>query len=151
MSVSATGSSALPDPGFYSYPSSAAALSAPATSSSPAAPSSSAASGSSAAPTQISSYQTAYDSLMQQDTSELLEVTFDSAAAADANVDDVLAQAAALQQQQLAAQQQAQTAPPPAITVPTVPSFASVVQQSDGSAGSDLANGTIGASIDTTA
>jgi hypothetical protein len=98
-----------------------------------------------------SPYQTAYDNLMQQDTADLLQVTFGSAANAQTNVSSVLAQAAALQQQQIAAQQQAQSAAPAAITAPTVPTLTSVIQQSDSSASSDLSQGTLGASIDTSA
>lgn len=142
MSVSATGSSSLPDPGFYGYPSSASA-SSPAQDASGGAPAA-------AAPAQ-SSYQTAYDNLLQQDTADLLQVSFGSSSDAQANIASVLAQATALQQQQLAAQRQAQTAAAPAIAAPSAPTLTSVIQQSDGNAASDLSNGTLGASIDTSA
>jgi hypothetical protein len=98
--------------------------------------------------TAISSYQSAYNSLLQQDASELLNVSLGSSSAASANVANVLAQAASLQQQQLAAQQQAQSAAPPPITAPAIPSLASVIQLSNSAASSDLSNGTLGASID---
>ena len=102
------------------------------------------------APAQPSSYQSAYSNLLQQDTAELLQVSFGSADAAQSNVSNVLAQAAALQQQQLAAQQQAQVsaqnAPvPPSVPVPTL---TSVIQQSNTNAYADISNGTLGASID---
>jgi hypothetical protein len=149
MSVSATGTSPVPDPGYYGYPS-ASASSASSASGSSSASSAPAASGAPAAPAQ-SPYQSAYDDLVQQDTAELLQVSFGSQADAQSNLASVLAQAAALQRQQLAAQQQAQTAAPPPITAPTVPTLTSLLQQSDGNASSDLEQGTLGASVDTTA
>ena len=83
----------------------------------------------------------------------MIQVSLASPDAAAANVSNVLAQAAALQQQELAAQQQAQSAAANATVAapPTVASLASVIQQSDANASSDLSNGTLGASIDTTA
>jgi hypothetical protein len=131
MTVSATGNSTPPNPGSYAYPSTSAAAS-------------------SAAPAQ-SPYQSAYDTLVQQDTAELLQVSLGSQADAQSNLASVLAQAAALQQQQLAAQQRAQTAAPPAITAPSVPSLTSLLQQSDANASGDLSKGTLGASVDTSA
>ena len=98
-----------------------------------------------------SPYQSAYDDLVQQDTAELLQVSFGSQADAQSNLASVLAQAAALQRQQLAAQQQAQSAAPPPIAAPSVPTLTSLLQQSDGDASGDLAQGTLGASVDTTA
>ncbi|HEX3550663.1 MAG TPA: hypothetical protein VHT53_09810 [Candidatus Elarobacter sp.] len=146
-------SASLPQPGFYSYPSSlptglsrgsaASTGTASATSSS----SSAAGSGSSAAAT-VNPYQAAYASLQQQDTAELMQVTLGSAQSAQANVASVLAQAAALQQQEAASPPQATTVP---ITMPSVPSMTSIVQQTTTNANSDIANGTLGASIDTTA
>jgi len=99
----------------------------------------------------VSPYRSAYDALMQQDAAELLQVSLGSASDAQSNVSNVLAQAAKLQQEQLAAQQQAQAAAPPPIAAPAVPSLASVIQQSNASASSDLSNGTLGASVDTLA
>ncbi len=151
MSVSATGSSSLPDPGFYAYPSTSAP--ADASSSSSASGTASAPAGTSSAATAPaqSPYQSAYDDLVQQDTAELLQVSFGSQADAQSNLASVLAQAAALQRQQLAAQQQAQSAAPPPIAAPSVPTLTSLLQQSDGDASGDLAQGTLGASVDTTA
>jgi hypothetical protein len=126
MSVGAIGGSSLPPLGLSSTPS------PPATAT-------------------VSPYQSAYDALLQQDAAELLQLSLGSATAAASNVSNVLAQAAALQQEQLAAQQQAQAAPPPPIAEPAVPTLASVIQQSNASASSDLSNGTLGASIDTLA
>jgi hypothetical protein len=153
MSVSATGSSSLPDPGFYAYPSTSAAADASSSSSSSASGTASTPAGTSSAATAPvqSPYQSAYDDLVQQDTAELLQVSFGSQADAQSNLASVLAQAAALQRQQLAAQQQAQSAPPPPIAAPAVPTLTSLLQQSDGDASSDLAQGTLGASIDTSA
>lgn len=151
MTVSATGSSPLPDPGFYAYPSTSDATAADASSSpSGTAATSASTSSASAAPAQ-SPYRSAYDNLVQQDTAELLQVSFGSSADAQSNLASVLAQAAALQQQQLAAQQQAQTAAPPPIAAPSVPSLTSLLQQSDAGASGDLAKGTLGASVDTSA
>ncbi len=148
MSVDAA---SLPQPGFYSYSSSlptglnyGSALS---TGTAPAGSSSTA--GSSTAAT---SYQQAYASLEQQDTAELLSVSFGSAQSAQSNIASVLAQASALQQQQQAAAQQAaaQAATTP-ITAPSIPTMTSVLQTSDANANSDLSNGTLGASVDTLA
>ncbi len=153
MTVSATGSSPLPDPGFYAYPATSAATAVSSPPSGTAAGSASppaSTSSTSAAPAQ-SSYRSAYDDLVQQDTAELLQVSFGSSADAQSSLASVLAQAAALQQQQLAAQQQAQTAAPPAITAPSVPSLTSLLQQSDANANGDLSQGTLGASVDTSA
>jgi hypothetical protein len=151
MSVGAIGGSPLPDPGYYDYPSTAGAADASSSSSGSGTASASAGtSPASAAPAQ-SPYRSAYDDLQQQDAAELLQVSFGSQADAQSNLASVLAQAAALQRQQLAAQQQAQTAAPPPIAAPAVPTLTSLLQQSDGNASSDLAQGTLGASVDTTA
>jgi len=159
MSVGPIAGSPLPDPGFYTSPSSLptglSGGSASSTASSAAAATASSAATSSAAgtPAQISPYLTEYNTLQQQDAAELIQVSLASPDAAQANVADVLAQAAALQQQQLAAQQQAQsTAANATITAPpAVPSLESLIQQSDANANSDLSNGTLGASIDASA
>jgi hypothetical protein len=140
MGVGSIGQTSLPDPGFYSSPSTLLAGLA----------SDSSTSAAGTATAQPSSYQTAYSNLTQQDTAELLGVSFGSPDAAQSNVASVLAQAAALQQQQLAAQQQAQVAAanvpaPPSVSVPTL---TSVIQQSNANAYADISNGTLGASID---
>ncbi len=153
MSVGPIGGSSLPDPGFFSYPStsSESGSATAASSASSAAPSTGSAvssTGPTAAAAAQNPYQSAYANLVQQDTAELLQVSFGSSSDAQSNVASVLAQAAALQQQQLAAQQQAQTAAPAPITAPVTATLAGVLQQSDAGARSDLANGTLGASID---
>src|ERR1700680_4673871 len=135
MGVTSVGQSALPDPGFYSSSALPPGLASGSSASAP---------GTTAA--QPSAYQSAYSNLLQQDTAELLQVSFGSADAAQSNVSNVLAQAAALQQQQLAAQQQAQVsaqnAPvPPSVPVPTL---TSVIQQSNTNAYADISNGTLG-------
>jgi hypothetical protein len=134
VSVDAIGGSSVP--GFYSYPS---------------VPASTAASSASSSST-ISPYVSEYDTLLQQDASELLDVSLGTPAAAASNVSSVLAQAAALQAQQLAAQRQtAATASVPTIATPAVPTLSSIQQQSDTDASTDLSNGTLGASIDASA
>ncbi len=160
MSVDAAG---LPQPGFYSYPSSLpsglslgdaeSTARAPAASSSGSS-SSASGSGTSPAAAPISPYQQAYANLEQADTAELMSVSLGSSGSAQSNIASVLQQAAALQQQQIAAQQQAAqqaSSGAPAIQAPSVPNYTSIVQQSDANASSDLSNGTLGASIDTTA
>jgi hypothetical protein len=140
MGVTSVGQSALPDPGFYSSSSTLP----------PGLATGSSASAAGTTAAQPSAYQSAYSNLLQQDTAELLQVSFGSADAAQSNVSNVLAQAAALQQQELAAQQQAQVAaanvPAPA-SVP-VPTLTSMIQQSNANAYADISNGTLGASID---
>jgi hypothetical protein len=143
MGVTLVGQSSLPDPGFYNSPSTLPAGLASGSSSGP----STSAAGTAAQP---SSYQSAYSNLLQQDTAELLQVSFGSADAAQSNVSNVLAQAAALQQQELAAQQQAQTAAAnvPAPSTVSVPTLTSIIQQSNANAYANMSNGTLGASID---
>ena len=129
------GSTSLPQPGFYSSPSSLptglangdAPASAPTSAQNP--------------------YQAAFANLKAYDTAELMSVSFGSAQNAESNVESVLAQAAALQQKSATVQQPVA----PAIVVPTVPTLASIQASSNGNASSDLSNGTLGASIDATA
>jgi hypothetical protein len=142
MGVGSVGQSTLPGPGFYSSPSTLPAGLASGSSTSAA--------GTPAQTSSTSAYQSAYSNLLQQDTAELLQVSFGSADAAQSNVSNVLAQAAALQQQGLAAQQQAQVAAENAPSPPTVsvPTLTSIIQQSNANAYANMSNGTLGASID---
>lgn len=152
MSVDATSG---PSPAFYSYPSTLpSALTTPIAPVQPVtAPSSS---GSA-----LSSYQSEFDTLQQDDAAELMNVSLGSSANAQSNVASVLAQAAALQSQQLAAQQQqassdanaAVQSTPASSSVSTdaldVPTYASLVSASDGTASTNLGNYTSsGSSID---
>ena len=144
MSVGAIG----PDPGFFTSPST---LPAGLAGGSAVGPTGGAAS-STPSGSAVSSYQTAYNNLTIQDNIELIQVSTASPDAAASNVSNVLAQAAKLQQQELAAQQAAQASAGNApITAPAIPSLTSMKQQSDSLAASDLANGTIGALVDTSA
>lgn len=140
----------LPDPGFYSSPSNL-----PSGLDSGSAPSSAPSSTSSTStPSTLNAYQQSYANLQQADAAELIAVSIGSADAAQSNVSNVLAQAAQLQQQQLAAQQAAAAAAAsaaPAITAPAVPSYTDLVQQSDTNASQDLANGTLGSTVNTLA
>jgi hypothetical protein len=181
MSVSSVGSGSLPDPAFYGYTpsvptglaygdapapgsgSSAASSSSGTASSSGSSASGSSASGSSASgatgsSAAVSPYVAEYATLQQQDAAELLQVSLGTPAAAQSNVASVLAQAAALQSQQIAAQQQAAataaqtdsaaSAPDP---LSAIPSFESIVGQSDQDAASAM-NGTgTGSNVDTLA
>jgi len=152
MSVDATG---LPQPGFYSYPSSLPrGLSMGDAETTASAPPAAGASASSSPSASASPYAQAYANLEQADTAELMNVSFGSSSNAQSNIASVLQQAAALQQQQIAAQQQAAqdaASAAPAIQAPSTPSYTSIVQSSDANAANDLGNGTLGASIDTTA
>ncbi len=152
MSVDAVGG---PDPAYYSYPSSLpSALTAPVTSS----PSASSSASSSAGAAPISSYQSEFDTLQQDDAAELLQVSLGSAANAQSNVASVLAQAAALQGQQQAAQQ-AQAAASAGAAVQgssssasdplNLPTLQSLFDQSNSNAGTNLSNyQSSGSSID---
>ena len=175
MSVSSVGSTSLPDPAFYGYtPSVPSGLAygdaaAPGSSSTGTASSSSAtgsssgtatssSSGSAASTAAVSPYVAEYATLQQQDAAELLQVSLGTPAAAQSNVASVLAQAAALQSQQIAAQQQAAAAAAQtdsAASAPdplgAIPSFESIVGQSDQNAASAM-NGTgTGSNVDTLA
>ena len=126
MSVGPTAGPSTPDPAAYTYtpalPSGIANGAAPSSASSSPAP---------------SPYAAEYRSLQQQDAAELLQVSLASPAAAAANVESVLAQAAALQHEQPATQPQ-QTA----ITAPVTPTFDEVANASNGAA-----NAAIGAYV----
>jgi hypothetical protein len=126
-----------------------------------------------------SSYEADYQSLQQYDASELIQVSLGSAAAAASNVDSVLAQAAALQSQEKAAQNAAAAAgansdiqgssssasASSSATDPlNIPSYQSIITQSDtdaynalnnslgiGSSGTSNGLGATGSTIDTTA
>jgi hypothetical protein len=151
MSVDST---SLPQPGFYASPSLLPSGLASGSATAPGPGASGASAGTSGATAAQSTYQQSFDNLMQADTAELMSVSFGSAQSAQSNVASVLAQASALQQQQIAAQQQAAadaSSAAPSIQAPVVPTMASIVQASNGAASSDLSNGTLGASIDTTA
>jgi hypothetical protein len=153
MSVGSIGS--LPDPGFYNSPSTLpAGLSGGSAGTSAISRAASATSASAATAPAVSPYQTAYANLQEQDAAELIGVSTGSADAAQANVSNVLAQAAQLQAQQLATQQAAAaraSAAAPSIANVSVPSLTSLIQQSDTNAGNDLANGTLGSSVNTVA
>ncbi len=178
MSISSVGSTSLPDPAFYGYtpsvptglaygdaPAPGSSSTGAASSSSGTGPSSgtsassgSASSGTTASSAAVSPYAAEYATLQQQDAAELLQVSLGTPAAAQSNVASVLAQAAALQSQQVAAQQQAAaaaaqtdsaaSAPDP---LSAIPSFESIVGQSDQDAASAM-NGTgTGSNVDTLA
>lgn len=151
MSVGSIGS--LPDPGYYSSPSTLpAGLSGGSATGSTISQAASATSSSATAAAAVSPYQTAYANLQEQDAAELIQVSTSTAGAAQTNVSNVLAQAAALQAQQLATQQAAAataSAAAPAITAVSLPSLTSLIQQSDTNANNDIANGTLGSSVST--
>ena len=101
----------------------------------------------------VSPYATAYATLQQDEAAELLQVSLGSPSAAEANVSDVLAQWAALQAQEDAAQHEAAAAA--AVATPAasatgamnVPSYESIVTQSDQDAlGATAAQDGLGAS-----
>jgi pilus assembly protein FimV len=176
MSVSSVGSTSLPDPAFYGYtpsvptglaygdPAAPGSGSGASSSSGTASSSGSSASGSgasSAAPgssAAVSPYVAEYATLQQQDAAELLQVSLGTPAAAQSNIASVLAQAAALQSQQIAAQQQAAaaaaqtdsaaSAPDP---LSAIPSFESIVGQSDQDAASAMNGSGTGSNVDTLA
>jgi hypothetical protein len=163
MSVSSVGSGSL-DPGFYTYPNSTvpglsdlSVASTPSTSSST--PSST--SGTSTATSATSAenpYLADYDSFEAYDSSELIQVSLGSQSSATSNVDSVLAQAAALQNEQTTAQNAALAADANADIQGTassnasssstssandplnIPSYESIVAQSDTDAYNALNN-----------
>ena len=136
-----------PNPGFFTSPSTLPAGLAGGSAVGPSKPA-----GTTGSTSGATSYQTALSNLTILDNIELVKVAEGTPDQAAANVSNVLAQATALQQKQLADAHAAQLAAGHGtVSAPAVPSLLSIVQQSNAAAAADLANGTIGGLVNTSA